>query len=148
MCEYCGCRDNPEIGKLGAEHDAIVDLADQVLGEVKDGSETVEGAIRRLRDLLDPHVRGEEAGIFQVAETLGLGSQYVDELEDDHRRFESLLSDPALAVDALESVLDEIYRHIAVEEYDLFPEVARNLTARLRREPLLAGATDPAPTDL
>ena len=25
MCEYCGCRDNPEIGKLGAEHDAIVD---------------------------------------------------------------------------------------------------------------------------
>lgn len=49
MCEYCGCRDNPEIAKLGAEHDAIVDLAGQVLGEVKDGSETVGGAIRRLR---------------------------------------------------------------------------------------------------
>lgn len=132
MCEYCGCRDNPEIAKLGAEHDAIVDLADQVLGEVKDGSETVEGAIRRLRHLLDPHVRGEETGIFRVAETMGLGNQYVYELEGDHRRFDAVLSDAgALGVGALESVLDEIYRHIAVEEYDLFPEVARNLSSPL-----------------
>lgn len=131
MCEYCGCRDNPEIAKLGAEHDAIVDLADQVLGEVKGGSETVEGAIRRLRHLLDPHVRGEETGIFRVAETMGLGNQYVYELEGDHRRFDAVLSDAgALGVGALESVLDEIYRHIAVEEYDLFPEVARNLSSQ------------------
>lgn len=128
MCEYCGCRDNPEIAQLGAEHDAIVELADQVLGEVKDGSETVEGAIGRLRRLLDPHVRGEETGIFREAESMGLGSQYVDELENDHRRFDAVLSDTgSIGVDALESILDEIYRHIAVEEYDLFPEVARNL---------------------
>jgi len=130
MCEHCGCRDNPEIAKLGAEHDAIVDLADRVLGEVKDGSETVGGAIRRLRHLLDPHVRGEETGIFRVAETIGLMNQYVFELENDHRRFDTLLSDPALGVEALESVLDEIYRHIAVEEYDLFPEVARSLSSK------------------
>lgn len=131
MCDYCGCRDNPEIAKLGAEHDAIAALADQVLGEVKAGSETVKGAIGRLRHLLDPHVRGEETGIFRVAETMGLGTQYVYELEDDHRRFDAALSDTgALSVDSLEAVLDEIYRHIAVEEYDLFPEVARNLNTR------------------
>lgn len=130
MCEHCGCRDNPEIAKLGAEHDAIVDLADQVLGEVKDGSETVGGAIRRLRHLLDPHVRGEETGIFRVAETMGLMDQYVYELENDHRRFDRLFSDPALGVEAMESVLDEIYRHIAVEEYDLFPEVAKSLPSQ------------------
>lgn len=131
MCDYCGCRDNPEIARLGAEHDAIGALADQVLGEVKAGSETVKGAIGRLRHLLDPHVRGEETGIFRVAETMGLGTQYVYELEDDHRRFDAALSDTgALSVDALESVLDEIYRHIAVEEYDLFPEVARNLNTQ------------------
>jgi len=124
MCE------NPKIAKLGTEHDAIVDLADRVLGEVEDGSETVEGAIRRLRQLLDPHVRGEETGIFRVAETMGLGNQYVYELEDDHRRFDSLFSAPALDVEALEAVLDEVYRHIAVEEYDLFPEVARNLRSQ------------------
>jgi hemerythrin-like domain-containing protein len=52
------------------------------------------------------------------------------ELENHHRRFDSLFSDPALGVEALESVLDDIYRHIAVEEYDLFPEVARSLSSQ------------------
>ncbi len=128
MCEHCGCRNDPEIAKLGAEHDAIVELADTVLAEISDGTETMAGGVRRLQELLIPHVRGEENGIFRVAEELGLGSQYVYDLEDDHRHFDSVLAEGAdLDAARLEAVLDELYRHIAVEEYDLFPEVNRKL---------------------
>lgn len=132
MCEYCGCRDDPEIARLGAEHDAIVELADLVLAQLRSGEENMAGAVRRLRQVLIPHVQGEESGIFRLAEGMGLGSQYVDELEGDHRRFDRDLSDPAaLDAAALEEVLDDLYHHITVEEYDLFPEVARHLRSRL-----------------
>ncbi|HEX6946503.1 MAG TPA: hemerythrin domain-containing protein [Acidimicrobiia bacterium] len=132
MCEHCGCRENPEIGQLGAEHDAIVELADQVLSEVAAGSETVAGAAARLLALLIPHVRREEAGVFRVADEIGLRNQYVEDLEEDHRRFDGSLSDPGrMSPRELESLLDDIYRHIAIEEYDLFPVVARELNARL-----------------
>lgn len=127
MCEYCGCREiDPEIGALGAEHDAIVELSDRILSELDAGKVTMRDAVTRLRDLLIPHVRREEGGVFRVAEEMGLGNEYVYDLEGDHRKFDSDLSSPEdLDRAALENVLDELYRHIAVEEYDLFPVVAR-----------------------
>lgn len=74
------------------------------------------------------HIQGEEAGILRVAEEMGLGDQYVYDLEDDHRRFDNgLTADEALDARALEEILKEIYRHIAVEEYDLFREVSQML---------------------
>ncbi len=131
MCEYCGCREEPEIGALGAEHDAIIDLADLVLVELGAGNETIAGATTRLLGLLIPHVQREEGGVFRLAEAMGLGNEFVFDLEDDHRRFDSALSNPeSLDAAALEAVLDELYRHIAIEEYDLFPVVARELKAR------------------
>jgi hypothetical protein len=70
--------------------------------------------------------------VFRVAEDIGLGNEYVDDLEDDHRRFEKELARPeTLDAESLESLLDELYRHIAVEEYDLFPMVGKELNARL-----------------
>jgi hemerythrin-like domain-containing protein len=130
VCEYCGCRDNPEIALLGAQHDAIVDLADQVMESVRSGNTTMLDAVSRLSELLIPHVRREEAGVFRVAEEIGLGNEYVDDLEDDHRRFDALLAQPeSLDAGSLESLLDDLYRHIAVEEYDLFPVVAKELNA-------------------
>ncbi len=133
MCEHCGCRDNPEIGKLGGEHDAIVELADQVLAEVDTGTETVAGAVARLRELVLPHVRGEEAGVFKVADEMGLRDEYIDDLEDDHHKFDGALSEPvSMGANELSQILDELYHHIAVEEYDLFPVVARYLSPELR----------------
>ncbi len=128
MCEYCGCRDNPEIALLGAQHDAIVELADQVLAAVQTGDETMLGAVARLRELLLPHVEREETGVFRVAEAMGLTNEYIDDLEGDHRQFEAVLSRPeTLDTESLESLVEDLYRHIAVEEYDLFPVVAREL---------------------
>lgn len=128
MCEYCGCRDNAEIALLGAQHDAIVELADQVLAAVQTGDETMLGAAARLRELLVPHVEREETGVFRVAERMGLTNEYVEDLEGDHRRFDAVLSRAeSLDAESLESMLDDLYRHIAVEEYDLFPVVAKEL---------------------
>lgn len=131
MCEYCGCREEPEIGALGAEHDAIIDLADRVLAELGTGEESIAGATTRLLGLLIPHVQREEGGVFRLAEAMGLGNEFVFDLEDDHRKFDGALSNPEnLDAAALEAVLDELYRHIAIEEYDLFPVVAKELKAR------------------
>lgn len=140
MCEFCGCRENPEIGALGAEHDAIVALADEVMAAVDQGTMSIPEGVERLRRLLIPHVQREEAGVFRVAERMGLGSQYVDDLEDDHARYGAALDDPGdLDPVVLGSLLDDLYRHIAVEEYDLFPVVARELERRGT-----AGAEPPA----
>lgn len=97
----------------------------------KSAGSVTSSAVSRLSELLSPHVRREEAGVFRVADDIGLGNEYVDDLEDDHR-FEKLLARPeTLDAESLESLLDELYRHIAVEEYDLFPMVAKELNARL-----------------
>ncbi len=126
MCEYCGCRVDPEIAVLGAQHDAIVELGDQVLDAVRSGEETMQGAVERLFELLLPHVRREESGVFRIAEEIGLRDQYVEDLEEDHRRFARAMTSPeTLDVASLEALTDDLYRHIAIEEYDLFPVVSR-----------------------
>lgn len=128
MCEFCGCRDTPEIAALGAEHAAIVELADRVVEGIGSGTMTLAEGVARLLELLTPHVRREESGVFRVADRIGLRSQYVDDLEDDHRRFDHVLGWPgALDPVSLESLLDDLYRHIAIEEYDLFPLIALEL---------------------
>ncbi len=35
MCDYCKCRPIPEIADLGAEHERIEQLADEVLAAVQ-----------------------------------------------------------------------------------------------------------------
>lgn len=129
MCDYCDCRRIPEIADLGAEHDRIEDLADEVLQSLKNGSSAASELLGRLIDELSAHVAREERGLFVEARGAGLAPEYVDDLEDDHRRFASVLSDPgALDAEGAEKLFDEIHRHIAVEEYDLFPAAAQVLT--------------------
>ena len=130
MCDYCDCRRIPEIAALGEEHEAIEDLADLVMKAVKDRVASTETLFEGLIGLLTTHVAREESGLFIEARAAGLGSEYVEDLEDDHRHFEALLQDPsALDAAAVEALFDELHRHIAVEEYDLFPAAAQLLSA-------------------
>ncbi len=128
MCEYCRCRDVPEIARLGAEHDLIEELADEAIRSARVGD--AAAAVDRLREAIGPHVQREESGLFVEARLSGLAAEYVDDLEDDHRRFAVALEDPAgLDTAALQRVVDDLRRHIAVEEYDLFPAAAQILDA-------------------
>ena len=53
-------------------------------------------------------------------------TNYVDDLEEDHARFAVLLDEvDVLDAGALEAFVDDLHRHIAVEEYDLFPVAAQ-----------------------
>lgn len=128
MCDYCDCRRIPEIAELGAEHERIEDLADEVLALSRSGSPELPAAIQRLREVLDPHVAREENGVFSEAREAGLGAYYIDELEDDHRRFAAWLGQPDLDTAKLEALFDELHRHIAIEEYDLFPAAVQVLS--------------------
>ena len=128
MCDYCDCRRIPEIADLGAEHELIEALGDEALRLAKAGSPDFPAALERLRAALDPHVMREERGVFTQARIAGLGRYYVDDLEDDHRRFAEILDVDEIDVDTLERFLDELHRHIAIEEYDLFPATVQVLT--------------------
>lgn len=139
MCDYCDCRRIPEIAALGEEHERIEDLADLVMTATKNGDPDVKAHFARLVRLLTTHVAREESGLFIEARTAGLGAEYVEDLEDDHRRFEALMKDPStLDAAAVEALFDELHRHIAIEEYDLFPAAAQMLSAdqwaRIRTE--------------
>ncbi|KAA3641052.1 MAG: hemerythrin domain-containing protein [Armatimonadetes bacterium] len=129
MCEFCGCRRIPEIARLGAEHDTIQEIAEDVLASAGKDITPVE-LLEKLRRAVEPHVLGEEAGVFTQARAVGISQNYwVDDLEDDHKRFAEILADPsALSWSEIESFLDDLHRHIAIEEYDLFPALVRTLS--------------------
>lgn len=129
MCDYCDCRRIDEIADLGAEHDRIEELADRVLTAVKNGDSAAGERFTELIELLTAHVEREEAGIFVEARTAGLASYYVEDLEEDHRNFAATLADPLrLSPAEIERLFDDLHRHIAIEEYDLFPAAAQVLT--------------------
>lgn len=127
MCDYCDCRRIPEISDLSEEHEQIQSMADEALRIAKGGGSGLSAVLDGLRRLLAPHVQREEGGIFVEARAAGLTS-YLDDLEDDHRRFEGVLDREELGVEQLEWLMDELHRHIAVEEFDLFPAASQNLT--------------------
>lgn len=128
MCDYCDCRRIDEIADLGAEHDRIEELADRVLTAVKNGDSDVGERFAELIEVLTAHVQREEGGIFVEARTAGLSSYYVEDLEEDHRSFAATLADPLqLSAVEVERLLDDLHRHIAIEEYDLFPAAAQVL---------------------
>lgn len=129
MCEFCGCRRFPEIARLGAEHDAIEEITEEVLASAGT-SIAPDELLEKLRRALESHVLLEEAGVFTQARYVGISQNYwVDDLEDDHKRFAEILADPsALSPAEIEAFLDDLHRHIAIEEYDLFPALARTLT--------------------
>jgi len=144
VCEQCGCRRVPEIAELGRQHELIEELAGEIVEVLSsDDPEVVAGAAVALREALKPHVSREEEGIFKVAREVGLTNYYLDDLEDDHRHFAESLAEPeTLARTALEKLIDELIRHIALEEYELFPATAelliRNPGATARQMPMEA----------
>ncbi|MCB1246356.1 MAG: hemerythrin domain-containing protein [Acidimicrobiia bacterium] len=121
MCEYCGCRRIPEIERLGREHESIVEIADEAYAQ-RDDRAARNALLDRLREALVPHAEREERGVFAEARRVGMGGWYVADLEDDHRRFKEVLDDPAsLDVPAMVRLLEDLDRHIAIEEYEVFP---------------------------
>lgn len=125
MCNYCGCRDFPLVGRLSAEHEAIEDagglLREAIVGERE------SDAVRLLDELLAlllPHTATEEEGLFAELRAEGSLAEPVDRLCAEHRDIHGVLC----AVDrrapdrsSVLAALVRLRRHIDNEEHGLFP---------------------------
>ena len=126
MCDYCDCRDLPQIRLLSDDHDRIRDLLDLLRRAlVEDGEASGAPVLAALQRALGPHLVREEVGLLaQLAGRSGF-DDYLDELIADHARVRGGLlaraADRPGWSEGLTADLDELAAHIELEEYDLFP---------------------------
>jgi hemerythrin-like domain-containing protein len=147
MCNYCGCRDFPLIGRLTDEHTAIEEAAGTLRQAITDGRHT--DATRLLDDLLGllgPHTAGEETGLFAELRAEGSLTDAVTTLCAEHDDIHSVLGgvDPTTPDwPAVLVALDRLRRHIDNEEHGLFPAavIALPFPAWDRITPTAAPAT-------
>lgn len=126
MCEYCGCREVPAIGELRDEHHQLLDEVDHVRRALAAGDRA--GAASLLETLvahLERHVGREENGIFAALRRQGDYADEIDDLEGEHRWFDTTVAelDPTSA--EFERVLDGLFvalgDHIEREDLGIFP---------------------------
>ncbi|MFI7577745.1 hemerythrin domain-containing protein [Micromonospora sp. NPDC049497] len=124
MCNYCGCRGFPLIGRLSAEHETISNAAGRLRTAVHDGADDALVALDDLLALLMPHTATEEGGLFAELRAEGSMAEAVDQLCAEHDDIHGVLG----AVDRTApdwppvlAALDRLHRHIDNEEHGLFP---------------------------
>ena len=124
MCNYCGCREFPLIGRLSAEHEAIANAAGLLRGAVRAGGPDALVALDALLALLMPHTATEEDGLFEELRAEGSLAEAVAKLCAEHDDIHGVLggvdrADPDWP--AVLAALDRLHRHIDNEEHGLFP---------------------------
>jgi hemerythrin-like domain-containing protein len=127
VCEYCGCQQITVIDELTREHDAVVALMASVRELlVGDRLEDVAATCERILEVLEPHTRVEELGLFpEIAVEF---PEHVSVLVDEHRRIEAVLGEARHGVpadptwpDRLQRALFDLREHILKEQDGVFP---------------------------
>lgn len=127
MCEYCGCQEVTAIADLTREHDTVVGLFTGARAAVRAGDVAAAAvAARSIAEVLGPHSRVEEEGLFPI-----LARDFPDEVAalcDEHRRIEAVLAEAATGVpidpswpDRLLKALTLLRTHILKEQDGVFP---------------------------
>ncbi|MET9302954.1 hemerythrin domain-containing protein [Micromonospora aurantiaca] len=124
MCNYCGCREFPLIGRLSAEHEAIANAAGRLRGAVRASGPDALVALDALLALLMPHTSTEEDGLFVELRAEGSLAGAVAKLCAEHDDIHGVLggvdrADPDWP--AVLAALDRLHWHIDNEEHGLFP---------------------------
>lgn len=124
MCNYCGCREFPLIGRLTAEHEAIANAAGRLRTAITSDADDCLDLLDDLLALLMPHTETEEDGLFLELRAEGSLAEAVQKLCEEHDAIHGVLG----AVDrtapnwpAVLAALDRLHRHIDNEEHGLFP---------------------------
>lgn len=124
VCNYCGCRDFPLIGRLSAEHEEIANAAGRLRNAITQGEADLLTLLDDLVDLLLPHTSIEETGLFTELRDEGSLAEAVEKLCAEHDDIHGVLG----AIDrdapdwpAVLAALDRLHRHIDNEEHGLFP---------------------------
>jgi hypothetical protein len=122
MCDSCGCRDQPIVAELGADHDRVLALADRAERALRAGrADEARADAEAIVALLGDHTRKEEAGLFAELAAAGCAPD-VEVLVGDHQLIEALgsvVASPGL--DGLAVALARLEHHIFREEQDVFP---------------------------
>jgi len=127
MCNYCGCRSFPLIGRLTEEHEAIINATGRLRRAISTGDgDRVEAldALDALLELLAPHTVTEENGLFAELRAEGSLADEVDKLCAEHADIhQALVRVDRAAPDwaPVLAALDRLLRHIDAEEHGLFP---------------------------
>lgn len=126
MCEYCGCRDIPLIGRLSEEHYEAVDALGELRRAIEAGdAAAVGGAVADLREHLFVHNDSEEAGLFHELAKDDYFAPTVAELVEQHRLFRVLVARIEDGDwDAYADLEQTLRHHIDREENGLFPATA------------------------
>ena len=126
MCEYCGCRDIPLIGRLSEEHYEAVDALGVLRRAIAAADAAqVADAVALLSAHLFPHNDSEEAGLFHELAQDEYFEPTVTELIDQHRQFRGLIERIAAGEwDAYAPLEEALRHHIDREENGLFPAAA------------------------
>lgn len=126
MCEYCGCRDIPLIGRLSEEHYEAVDGLGEVRRAIEAGNpDAVASALDAFAADLFEHNESEEAGLFRELAEDDYFAPTVAELIQQHGQIRTLVGRLATGDYAAYAPLEELLRrHVDREENGLFPATA------------------------
>ncbi|OUD00057.1 hemerythrin domain-containing protein [Streptosporangium minutum] len=125
MCNYCGCRDFPLIGRLSEEHWQIEETAGALRRAINESR--YGDAVSLLDELLAqliPHTTLEENGLFAELRAEGALAEAVDRLCAEHDEIHGVFGAIDRAAPDWAAVLEAIgklHRHIDSEEHGLFP---------------------------
>lgn len=115
---------------LMADHAEIADLVYRI-GKTLDGRlwSDATALTARLADVFERHSRAEEAGLFAQLQRAGEAREEVAQLVAEHQHLRAALSHPDPAADShgLRLLLEELGRHAAIEDNDLFPYAMQQL---------------------
>ena len=133
MCEYCGCQELDVIGQLTREHERIRNVGRSLSDAVNARDlDTAQGFARQMLELLGPHTRLEEQGLFP--ELAGEFGDQLADLEHEHVLIDGALG--ALAGDTApanwtartQEALALLFDHILKEQDGVFPAALATVT--------------------
>jgi hypothetical protein len=129
MCSHCGCEDITVIGGLMAEHEAIRNAAGDLRRAAATGEpDAVAARVAALAALLDPHVVGEERGLFRELRDDPEFAPHIDQLCGEHVTIDAAVDElrrgDLAGLDAFLHLLDA---HIEREDNGVFPAAATAL---------------------
>jgi hemerythrin-like domain-containing protein len=134
MCDYCGCREVEPFAELSSEHEHLGLLGTELRTAVKQSDEArARVAMARVVEVLGPHVRKEERGIFaHVLDEAPSFQATIEGLIDEHLDLEAAIDrldrEPDWSAAAV-ALLDALDDHIYKEEWDLFPVAVNMLSS-------------------
>lgn len=129
MCSYCGCRAITVINLLSRQHEEIINK----LGQIRRAAEkadvqTTQNYTSELVNLLTPHTRLEEKGLFAALLADDEFVESVAKLTQDHTEIDELVRRLLEGDISVANDLDiRLRNHISNEENSIFPASAVSL---------------------